>query len=97
MAPPVLGPRLFGALPVILPQLPLGGAPCCSKGAKGPDTLATASAAAVELRRRGAPSAVLGGEGGHAVHLARLGQTEAAGGDDPPYLTVVGPDDPRCG
>ncbi|MGW3564513.1 helix-turn-helix domain-containing protein [Streptomyces sp. NPDC000941] len=63
----------------------------------GPDTLATASAAAVELRRRGAPSAVLGGEGGHAVHLARLGHTDATGGDDPPYLTVVGPDDPRCG
>ncbi|MDW6060328.1 helix-turn-helix domain-containing protein [Streptomyces sp. FXJ1.4098] len=66
----------------------------------GPDTLATAATAAsatVEPRRRGTPSAVLGGEGGHAVHLARLGHADAGGGDEPPYLTVVGPDDPRCG
>ncbi|ADI07433.1 hypothetical protein SBI_04312 [Streptomyces bingchenggensis BCW-1] len=75
----------------------------------GPDTPATApaataasaasaaSAAAVELRRRGAPSAVLGGEGGRCVHLVRLGHGDAAGGDEPPYLAVVGPDDPRCG
>ncbi|MEU5022909.1 helix-turn-helix domain-containing protein [Streptomyces milbemycinicus] len=67
----------------------------------GPDTLVTpvsaAASAAVELRRRGAPSAVLGGEGGRAVHLVRLGHSDAAGGDEPPYLAVVGPDDPRCG
>ncbi|MDX3225986.1 PucR family transcriptional regulator [Streptomyces sp. ME19-01-6] len=63
-----------------------------------------AAAAAVELRRRGAPSAVLGGEGGRAVHLVRLGPggalgaaAAAAGEGEPPYLTVVGPDDPRCG
>ncbi|MFI0729266.1 helix-turn-helix domain-containing protein [Streptomyces sp. NPDC021225] len=67
----------------------------------GPDTLVTAvsaaASAAVELRRRGAPSAVLGGEGGRAVHLVRLGHGDAAGGDEPPYLAVIGPDDPRCG
>ncbi|MGY0058922.1 helix-turn-helix domain-containing protein [Streptomyces sp. LZ34] len=72
-----------------------------------PDTesgvAADAAPAAIELRRRGAPSAVLGGEGDRAVHLVRLGPggapgaARAAGEDEPPYLAVVGPDDPRCG
>lgn len=52
---------------------------------------ATAATAATELHRRGAPSAVLGGDGAHPVHLVALDTDTAA------YLAVVGPDDPRCG
>ncbi|MEU8822439.1 helix-turn-helix domain-containing protein [Streptomyces sp. NPDC048636] len=64
-----------------------------------------AATAAVELHRRGAPSAVLGGDGACPVHLVALVApgsgtgTEAARGAvaGPVYLAVVRPDDPRCG
>ncbi|QKV92878.1 helix-turn-helix domain-containing protein [Streptomyces sp. NA02950] len=65
---------------------------------------ASAATAAVELHRRGAPSAVLGGDGAHPVHLVALGpgpgaDTDGAAGDAAGvvYLAVVRPDDPRCG
>ncbi|WP_344597277.1 PucR family transcriptional regulator [Streptomyces violaceusniger] len=50
-----------------------------------------AADAAVELHRRGAASAVLGGGEGPPVHLIALDT------DPRTYLAVVGPDDPHCG
>ncbi|WP_093464205.1 helix-turn-helix domain-containing protein [Streptomyces melanosporofaciens] len=50
-----------------------------------------AADAAVELNRRGAPSAVLGGGEGPPVHLIALDT------DPSTYLAVIGPDDPHCG
>ncbi|MBU3871757.1 helix-turn-helix domain-containing protein, partial [Streptomyces sp. 4503] len=50
-----------------------------------------AADAAVELHRRGAPSAVLGGGEGPPVHLIALDT------DPSTYLAVIGPDDPHCG
>ncbi|MBP8537069.1 CdaR family transcriptional regulator [Streptomyces sp. MK37H] len=50
-----------------------------------------AAEAAVELHRRGAASAVLGGGEGPPVHLIALDTGPRT------YLAVVGPDDPHCG
>ncbi len=50
-----------------------------------------AAVAAVELHRRGAASAVLGGGDGPPVHLIALDTGPRT------YLAVVGPDDPHCG
>ncbi|WP_432253037.1 PucR family transcriptional regulator [Streptomyces sp. HNM1019] len=50
-----------------------------------------AADAAVELHRRGAASAVLGGGEGPPVHLIALDTGPRT------YLAVVGPDDPHCG
>ncbi|MEV6128524.1 helix-turn-helix domain-containing protein [Streptomyces violaceusniger] len=55
-----------------------------------PDADAAADAA-VELHRRGAPSAVLGGGEGPPVHVIALDT------DPSTYLAVIGPDDPHCG
>ncbi|WP_458087932.1 helix-turn-helix domain-containing protein [Streptomyces malaysiensis] len=60
-------------------------------GESDPSVARLAAEAAVELHRRGAPSAVLGGGEGPPVHLIALDA------DPRTYLVVVGPDDPRCG
>ncbi|WP_432586917.1 helix-turn-helix domain-containing protein [Streptomyces sp. HD1123-B1] len=65
-----------------------------------PPEAGAASTAAVELHRRGAPSAVLGGDGTAPVHLVALGPGAETGRDPAVgavYLAVVRPADPRCG
>ncbi|MER8157368.1 helix-turn-helix domain-containing protein [Streptomyces sp. NPDC094472] len=60
-------------------------------GEHDPAVARPAADAAVELHRRGAPSAVLSGGGGPPVHLIALDT------DPSTYLAVIGPDDPHCG
>ncbi|KUL59320.1 hypothetical protein ADL28_17645 [Streptomyces violaceusniger] len=60
-------------------------------GEHDPAVTRPAADAAVELHRRGAPSAVLGGGEGPPVHLIALDT------DPSTYLAVIGPDDPHCG
>ncbi|WP_413115512.1 PucR family transcriptional regulator [Streptomyces sp. CY1] len=60
-------------------------------GEHDPAVARPAADAAVELHRRGAPSAVLGGGEGPPVHLIALDT------DPSTYLAVIGPDDPHCG
>ncbi|MFF5671380.1 helix-turn-helix domain-containing protein [Streptomyces hygroscopicus] len=61
------------------------------EGERDPAVARAAADAVAELRRRGAPSAVLGGAEGRPVHLIALDT------DPRTYLAVVGPDDPHCG
>ncbi|WP_030822216.1 helix-turn-helix domain-containing protein [Streptomyces hygroscopicus] len=61
------------------------------EGERDPTVARAAADAVAELRRRGAPSAVLGGAEGRPVHLIALDT------DPRTYLAVVGPDDPHCG
>ncbi|MFJ2196512.1 PucR family transcriptional regulator [Streptomyces violaceusniger] len=60
-------------------------------GEHDPAVARPAADAAVELHRRGAPSAVLGGGEGPPVHVIALDT------DPSTYLAVIGPDDPHCG
>ncbi|MGA6158039.1 PucR family transcriptional regulator [Stenotrophomonas sp. NPDC087984] len=60
-------------------------------GEHDPAVARPAADATVELHRRGAPSAVLGGGEGPPVHLIALDT------DPSTYLAVIGPDDPHCG
>ncbi|MFE1974235.1 helix-turn-helix domain-containing protein [Streptomyces hygroscopicus] len=61
------------------------------EGERDPAVARATADAVAELRRRGAPSAVLGGAEGRPVHLIALDT------DPRTYLAVVGPDDPHCG